>query len=152
MPLSLSEFCVLPRFAGVWEGEFICLDADAKEMRRFRSLITQRIVGNQWLQTNENSYPGGTADTWHFFGRTTAPGEMRLESPDTPYRDFRMIVREVADAVILLQVWDGASGCALATETFTLINPGERVRTIQQFAPPDGTLRGFIAVKERRVA
>jgi hypothetical protein len=152
MTLSLSEFCVLPRFAGVWQSEFICLDSDAKETRRFRSLITQRIVGNQWVQTNENSYPGGNADTWHYLGRPTAPDEMRLESPDIPYRDFRMIVREVADAVLLLQVWNSTTGCALATETFTLINPSERVRTIQQFAPPDGRLRGFIAVKERRVA
>ncbi len=147
---SLQSFALLPRLTGVWRGDFICLDADARETKRYACLLTQRIIGDRWVQTNENSYADGTADTWRFLGAATAPGEMRLESPDAPYRDFRMLVREAGENVLLLHVWDAASGAALATETFTLLAPDLRVRTIQQFAA--GTPHGFMAVKEHRIA
>ncbi len=148
----LADFAVVPRLMGIWHSEFIALDGDARETRRFHSTITQKIEGGRWVQSNENIYADGSSDTWRFFGDPISPTEVRLESPDAPYDGFRMLVREVADNIVLLQVWDIASGAVLATETFTLVDAGTRVRTIQQFSPPDGALRGFMAVKERRVA
>ncbi|HWA89085.1 MAG TPA: DUF3598 family protein [Rhizomicrobium sp.] len=149
--LRLADFAVLPRLTGAWQGQFICLDADAREIRRFHALLTQEIVDGRWVQRNENTYPDGSSEVWHFFGRPVAKGRMQLTSPDAPYSGFRMLVREAAENVVLLQVWDVKTNAVLATETFTLIDRDSRVRTIQQFAP-DGALRGVMVVKERRAS
>lgn len=150
MIVPLDRYAVLPRLAGVWNGEFICLDDDGRETKRYRCRITQEIVQNRWIQRNENSYADGCADVWRFFGMAIAPGRMALESPDAPYDGFVMRVDEAGPDVVLLNVWDQASGVRIATETFTLITANIRVRTIQQFSAPGGQLRGFMTVKEQR--
>lgn len=152
MLLTIDNFPLLSRLTGTWQGDFICLDADGGVMKRYTCVITQRIEGGRWMQTNENTYADGSADTWRFFGHAIGAGVMRLESPDTPYCEFRMTASEVAAHVLLLDVRLARTGAVLATETFTLIDPSRRARTIQQFDPATGSPRGFMLVKEQKIA
>jgi hypothetical protein len=152
MPLTLDEFALLPRLTGVWHGDFQCLDTEGREIKRYACVVTQRIEAGRWVQSNENTYEDGRADLWRFLGHAFAPGVMRLTSPDAPYDTFRMTATEAAPHVLLLDVRLARTGAVLATETFTLIDPARRVRTIQQFDAETGNLRGYMLVRERRVA
>ncbi|KST70364.1 hypothetical protein [Mastigocoleus testarum] len=147
---SLETFKVLPHFVGRWEGNWVCMDADAIEIKRFTAILNQNIVDNQWVQTNENFFADGKTETLHFFGKPISDDIVFLESPDIPYCNFKMLIQELSDNIILLRVWDKLTGAPLATETIHLISLNHRVRTIQQFNPPDGNLRGFMIINEKR--
>jgi len=83
--IQLENFKVLPKFVGTWSGNWIILDRDAKEIDRFTSNLTQKIVNNQWLQTNQNKYPNGKIEELRFFGKIVGNGTLVFESPDYPY-------------------------------------------------------------------
>ncbi len=147
----LESFKVLPHFVGVWEGYWIYMDPDAKELERFTSVLNQQIVDNQWVQTNEFTFPDGRTEIINFFGRAVDDDTVLLESPDHPYCNFKMLVEEHAPHIIIIRVWDKTTGAPLATETINLASPNQRIRTIQKFLPPDGKLSGFMVIVEHKV-
>lgn len=149
--IQLESFKVLPKFVGTWEGKWTRLDQDANEIERFTSILNQKIVNNQWVQTNQNKYPNGKIVNLSFFGRIVGDGTVIFESPDHPYHNFLMLVEEHGDNLIIISVSDKATGSPLATETINLISENQRIRTLQQFQPPDGKLRGFMVVVEHKV-
>jgi hypothetical protein len=147
----LESFKVFPRCVGVWEGYWIRTDADAKEVERFTAVLTQKILENQWVQTNENKFADGRTETLNFFGRVVSDYTVLLESPERPYCNFKMFAEEHGDDLIIIRVWDKATGTPLATETINLMSENQRIRTIQQFLPSDGKLKGFMIIVERKV-
>lgn len=149
--IQLENFKVLPKFVGTWSGSWIILDRDPKEIDRFTSILTQKIVNNQWLQTNQNKYPNGKIEDIRFFGKIVGNGTVVFESPDYPYCNFLMLVEEHGDNLIIITVSDKPTGSPLATETINLISESQQLRTLQKFQPPDGKLRGFMVVVEHKI-
>lgn len=149
---QLTNFKVLPKFVGIWQGNWQVLDSQGKELYRFTSLISQKIVNNQWVQTNEHNYSDGRQETLHFFGEVMGENQLLLSSPDSPYSEFKMLVSELGDHLIIIQVSHQISGIALTTETINLVSPTERIRTLQQFNIADGKNRGFCLVFEKKVS
>lgn len=148
---ELDEFKVLPKLVGIWQGHWIALDTQGKELYQFTSLLTQKIVDNQWIQTNENSYTDGRKETLHFFGKVLENNSLLLESPDAPYSGFKMIVDEHGQHLIIISVSEQKTDSLLAIETINLVSPKQRIRTLQQFKSPDSKLRGFTLVSEQKI-
>ena len=147
----LDEFQVLPRLVGIWQGHWIALDTQGKELYQFTSVLHQKIVDNQWVQTNKNKYSDGTQETIHFEGTVIADNSLLIESSDPPYSDFKMIVDEHGKQLIIISVSEKKTDSLLATETINLLSPNQRIRTLQQFKSPNGQLRGFTLVNEQKI-
>ncbi|MEA5595934.1 hypothetical protein [Rivularia sp. UHCC 0363] len=149
--IQLKNFKVLPKFAGIWEGKWIRLDQNGNEIERFTSTLNQKIVNNQWVQTNQHKYPNGQVININFFGKAVEEGKVIFESPDYPYCNFLMLVEEHGDNLIIISVFDKETGSPLATETINFISENERIRTLQQFKAPHGKISGFMLVVEHKV-
>lgn len=149
--IKLENFKVLPRFVGTWEGQWTRLDADGHEIERFTSILNQKIVNNQWVQTNQNQYSSGKIENIRFFGRIVSSNTVIFESPDVPYCNFLMLVEEVGENLIIINVSDKVTGVTLAIETINLISNNQRIRTLQKFHAQDGKLSGFIIVVEHKI-
>ena len=65
---QITNFKVFPKHTGVWEGDWTILDADCKETQRFTAVLTQKIVDNEWRQTNVQTYANGKSETTKFCG------------------------------------------------------------------------------------
>jgi hypothetical protein len=146
----ITNFKVLPKHIGVWEGDWTILDADYKETQRFTAVLTHQIVDNQWRQTNVQTYANGNSETQNFVGSPVGEGQIQMESPDFPFCNYKTLATEVGDNLIIFQVWEKATGSLRAVETINLINSGERIRTTQSFTP-EGKFRGVMVVVERRI-
>lgn len=149
---QISEFKVLPKLVGTWEGNWIALDPTGKERYQFASILEQKIANNQWVQTNHNTYSDGRQETLHFFGKAVEENTLLLESPDIPYSDFLMLVSELGENLIIINVTHKITGIQLTAETINLVNPNERIRSLQQFNTSDGKLRGFTLVIEKKIS
>lgn len=149
-PFPLVDFKVFPRCVGVWEGSWIRLDQEAQVVEQFTAVLTQKIIGNQWVQTNENKYDD-RIEFLDFWGQAINDNTLLLKSSESPYCNFKMLAQEYADNIIMIRVWDQKSGAPLATETINLVSENYRIRTMQQFLPPDGELYGFMIIREHRV-
>lgn len=147
----LDEFQVLPRLVGIWQGHWIALDPQGKELYEFTSVLHQKIIDNKWVQTNENKYSDGRRETIHFGGTVIADNSLLIESPDPPYSDFKMIIDEHGKQLIIISVSEKKTDALLATETINLVSPNQRIRTLQQFKSPNGQLRGFTLVNEQKI-
>lgn len=149
--IQLESFKVLPKFVGTWEGYWTRLDSNANEIERFTSILNQNIVNNQWVQTNQNKYSDSRIENISFFGRIVSHGTVILESPNPPYCNFLMLVKEVDENLIIINVSDKVTGITLAIETINLITSNQRIRTLQKFHAQDGKLSGFITVVEHKI-
>lgn len=149
--IKLENFKVLPKFVGTWEGQWTRLDQDANEIERFTSILNQKIVNNQWVQTNQNKYPNGRIENLRFFGKTLSNSTVLFESPDAPYCNFLMLVEEFGENLVIIRVSDKVTGVTLAIETINIINNNQRIRTLQKFQAQDGKLSGFIMVIEHKI-
>jgi hypothetical protein len=149
--IQLENFKVLPKFVGTWQGQWTRLDKDANEIERFTSILNQKIVNNQWVQTNQNKYPNGRIENLKFFGKILSHSTVLFESPDAPYCNFVMLVEEFGDNLIILRVSDKVTGVTLAIETINLVTNNQRIRTLQKFQAQDGKLSGFIIVIEHKI-
>ncbi|WP_414565751.1 MULTISPECIES: DUF3598 family protein [unclassified Anabaena] len=149
--IKLENFKVLPKFVGAWEGHWTRLDKDANEIERFTSVLNQKIINNQWVQTNQNKYSSGRIENLSFFGRIVNSNTVILESPNVPYCNFLMLVEEVGENLIIINVSDKVTDVTLAIETINLISNNQRIRTLQKFHVQDGKLSGFIIVVEHKI-
>ncbi|MBZ8183328.1 DUF3598 family protein [Oscillatoria salina] len=150
--IQIENFQVFPQCIGDWQGKWIALDPNGRELYRFTSLLKQRIIDNRWVQTNENSYSDGRQEILHFEGTAVKQGTLLLESPDSPYDRFVMLAEEQGDNLIIISVSERTTGLLLATETINLVSKIERIRTLQQFKSTEGKLRGFTLVIEKKLA
>ncbi|MFN6564357.1 MAG: DUF3598 family protein [Nostoc sp. ChiSLP01] len=151
MPKQLTDFQVFPKHIGTWSGYWIKMDANAQEIERFEAEITQKIVDNQWLQTNTYHYADGRIVTNSFVGKVISNDEIEIKALDVPaWENFTSIAREHGDRIIIFNVWNKATGQLLATETINLINNENKCRTIQSFTE-DGKLKGLMLIVEKRI-
>ncbi|XZN91041.1 MAG: hypothetical protein ACM65M_26150 [Microcoleus sp.] len=147
---QITNFKVLPKHIGIWEGDWTILDGDCKEKLKFTAVLTQKIVDNQWRQTNVQTYANGQSETQNFVGHVVGEGQIAIESPDSPFSNYKTLATEVGEDLIIFQVWEKATGSLRAVETINLINSGERIRTTQSLTE-EGKLRGIMVVVERRI-
>jgi hypothetical protein len=148
----LINFAVFPKHIGVWSSRWIRMDANAQEIARFEAIITQKIVDNQWVQSNSYKYADGTTATHNFVGTVISDDEVELEAVDQPaWQDYNTIAREHGDGIIIFNIWDKANGKLFATETINLVNHTNRCRTGQSFTA-DGKLKGLTLIVEERIS
>lgn len=149
--MRIEDFQVFPKHVGVWEGNWLRLDANGQEIARFTATLTKRIVDNQWMQSNTYNYADGTTVTHEYVGIAIQKGVVEIASVDSSFAGFRSIAAEHGENLIIFNVSDKASGTLIGTETINLVRPDYCVRTSQGFAP-DGTLKSFMIITEHRTA
>ncbi|MEG4988961.1 hypothetical protein QUB08_24870 [Microcoleus sp. BR0-C5] len=147
---QLSKFKVFPKHTGVWEGDWTILDAECKETRRFTAVVTQKIVDNEWRQTNLQTYANGQSETQKFVGYVVGEGQVQIEGLDSVFSNYNTLATEVGDDLIIFQVWDKATGFMRAVETIHLVSSDRRIRTTQSLTE-EGKLRGVMVIVERRI-
>ncbi|MEG4275075.1 MULTISPECIES: DUF3598 family protein [unclassified Microcoleus] len=147
---QLSNFKVFPKHTGVWEGDWKILDADCKETQRFKAVLTQEIVDNEWKQTNVQTYTNGKSETQNFVGHVVGEGQVEIESPDSVFSNYKTLATEVGDNLIIFQVWDKATGILRAVETINLVSGDRRIRTTQSLTE-EGKLRGVMVIVEQKI-
>ncbi|MEG4108083.1 DUF3598 family protein [Microcoleus sp. S13_C5] len=147
---QLTNFKIFPKHTGVWEGDWTILDADCKETRRFTAVVTQKIVDNEWRQTNLQTYANGQSETQNFVGYVVGEGQVQIEGRDSVFPNYNTLATEVGDDLIIFQVWDKATGLMRAVETIHLVSPDRRIRTTQSLTE-EGKLRGVMVIVERRI-
>ncbi len=146
---QLAEFAVFPKHVGVWQGDWIRIDPNAQETTRFTGLLTQKIIDNQWFQTNEHEFSDGKKVTQNFIGRVIGVGKVAIESSDPPFFNYLMTAQEVGH-LLVFDVRDKATGNLLATETINLVQQNQRIRTTQSFSI-EGAFQGVMLIIEHRV-
>ena len=147
---QISNFKVFPKHTGVWEGTWTILDANCNEMQKFTAVLTQKIVDNQWRQTNVQTYANGKSETQNFVGHVVGEGQVEIESPDSPFSNYKTLATEVGDNLIVFQIWDKATGILRAVETINLVSCDRRIRTTQSLTE-DGKLRGVMVIVEQKI-
>jgi len=147
---QISNFKVFPKHTGVWEGDWTILDADCKETRRFIAVVTQKIVDNQWRQTNLQTYANGKSETQNFVGHVVGEGQVKIEGHDSVFSNYNTLATEVGDDLIIFQVWDKATGFMRAVETINLVSCDRRIRTTQSLTE-EGKLRGVMVIVEQKI-
>ncbi|MEG3838035.1 hypothetical protein QUA46_26840 [Microcoleus sp. MON2_D6] len=147
---QLTNFKIFPKHTGVWEGDWTILDADCKETRRFTAVVTQKIVDNEWRQTNLQTYANGQSETQKFVGYVVGEGQVQIEGLDSVFSNYNTLATEVGDDLIIFQVWDKATGFMRAVETIHLVSSDRRIRTTQSLTE-EGKLRGVMVIVEQRI-
>lgn len=147
---QLENFQVFPKHVGVWEGDWIRLDANSQEIERFRGILTKKIIDNQWVQTNIYQFADGRSVTQEFMGIVAGDGMVKLESAEPPFCNYNLIAEEHGDNLIIFRIWDKATGVLLGLETINLYDENTCVRTSQGFTA-EGKFRGVMVITERRV-
>ena len=147
---QITNFKVFPKHTGVWEGEWTRLDADCKETERLTSVLTMKIVDNEWRQTNVLTYANGKIGTKHYVGYVVGEGQVQLESPDAVFSNYKTLATEVGDNVIIFQMWDKANGILRAVETINLVSYYRRIRT-SQLLTEEGKLMGVTVIVEQKI-
>jgi hypothetical protein len=148
--LQLTDFHVFPKHVGVWEGNWVILDSDCHEVQRFTAVLTQKIINNQWIQTNHHTYANGSSNVQDFVGTVVGLGQVQIESNAPPFNSYTTLAAEQGDDLILFKVWDKATDAIRAIELINLISESERVRTTQSFTS-EGKLRGIMVIVEHRI-
>ncbi|MEG3934291.1 MULTISPECIES: DUF3598 family protein [unclassified Microcoleus] len=147
---QLTNFKIFPKHTGVWEGDWTILDADCKETRRFKAVVTQKIVDNEWRQTNLQTYANGQSETQNFVGYVVGEGQVQIEGRDSVFSNYNTLATEVGDELIIFQVWDKATGLMRAVETIHLVSSDRRIRTTQSLTE-EGKLRGVMVIVEQKI-
>ena len=152
MPKQLSDFQVFSKHIGTWSGYWIRMDTNAQETERFEAEITQKIVDNQWLQTNTYHYADGKIATSSFVGKVISNDEIEIEAIDVPsWENITAIAREHGDRIIIFNTLNKATGQLFITEMINLVNNDNRCRTSQIFTE-DGKLKGITLIVEKRIS
>lgn len=149
--IKIQDFRVFPKHVGVWQGNWLRLDADGQEIARFTATLTKRIVDNQWVQSNTYNYGDGITVTDNYVGTAVKAGVVAITSVDSSFSHFKAIAEEHGENLIIFNVWDQASGVLIGVETINLVRSDYCVRTSQGFAL-DGTLKSFMVITEHRTA
>lgn len=148
--LHLENFEVFPKHVGVWEGNWIRLDADSKEIERFTGVVTKKIVNNQWIQTNTYQFADGRSVTQNFVGLVAGKGTVKIESSEPPFCNYTAIAEEFGENLVIFRIWDKATSVLIGVETINLYDDNTCVRTSQGFTA-EGKFRGGMVITERKI-
>lgn len=146
----LEDFEIFSKHVGVWEGKWIRLDADGKEIERFTGVVTKKIVNNQWVQTNTYQFADGRSVTQNFLGIVAGDRAIKIESSEPPFCNYIAIAEEYTDNLIIFRIWDKATGMLLGIETINLSDDNTCIRTSQGFTA-EGKFRGGTMIAERKI-
>ncbi|MBE9193060.1 DUF3598 family protein [Gloeocapsopsis crepidinum LEGE 06123] len=146
----LENFKIFSKHVGVWEGIWVRLDANAKEIEQFTGVVTKKIVDNQWVQTNTYQFADGRSVTQNFVGVVAGKGAIKIESSEPPFCNYTTLAEEYGTNLIIFRIWDKATGVLLGVETINLINDNTCIRTSQGFSA-EGKFRGGMMITERRI-
>ncbi|MBR8829855.1 MAG: hypothetical protein N5P05_001188 [Chroococcopsis gigantea SAG 12.99] len=148
--IKIENFQVFPKHVGVWEGEWLRLDAKGQEIARFTAILTKRIVDNRWIQANTYHYSDGNTVTHNFVGTAIAQGVIAIVGIDSPFGNFDSVAEEHGDNLIIFNVRNKVEGTLIGTETINLVRPDYCVRTSVGFGD-DGNVKSFMIIKENRL-
>lgn len=146
---QLENFQIFPKHVGVWEGVWIRLDADAREIERFTGVVTKKIVNNQWVQTNTYQFADGRSVTQNFVGVVAGKGAIKIESSEPPFCNYTTLAEE-HDNLIIFRIWDKVTNVLLGVETINLSDDNTCIRTSQGFTA-EGKFRGGMTIVEHRI-
>jgi len=146
----LENFKIFSKHVGVWEGIWVRLDANAKEIEQFTGIVTKKIVDNQWVQTNTYQFADGRSVTQNFVGVVAGKGAIKIESSEPPFCNYTTLAEEYSTNLIIFRIWDKATGVLLGVETINLIDDNTCIRTSQGFSA-EGKFRGGMMITERRI-
>jgi len=146
----LENFKIFSKHVGVWEGIWVRLDANAKEIEQFTGVVTKKIVDNQWVQTNTYQFADGRSVTQNFVGVVAGKGAIKIESSEPPFCNYTTLAEEYGTNLIIFRIWDKATGVLLGVETINLIDDNTCIRTSQGFTA-EGKFRGGTMITERRI-
>lgn len=148
---TMDNFKVFPKHIGVWQGTWIRLDADAKEIERFTGVVSKKIVDNQWVQTNTYQFADGRSVTQNFVGILAGKGSIKIESNEPPFSNYTAIAEEYGDDLVIFRIWDKATGVLLGIETINLSeNNTCCIRTNQGYTA-EGKFKGGMMIVERKI-
>ena len=147
---QITNLKVFPKHIGVWEGDWTRLDADCKEIEKCTAVLTQKIVENEWRQTNVLTYANGKTETKTFVGHVVGEGQVEIESPNPGFSNYKTLATEVGDNLVIFQIWDKATGILRAVETINLVSSDRRIRT-NQILSEEGKLRGVTVIVEQKI-
>jgi hypothetical protein len=147
---QLENFKIFPKHVGIWEGVWIRLDADAKEIERFTGVVTKKIVDNQWVQTNTYQFADGRIVTQNFVGVVAGKDAIKIESSEPPFCNYTTLAEEYGENLIIFRIWDKATSVLLGVETINLSDDNTCIRTSQGFTA-EGKFRGGMTIVEHRV-
>jgi len=148
--LQLRNFNVFPKHVGVWQGNGTILDANYQEIQRFTATTTMKIVENQWLQTNEQTYADGKTTRLSILGTAVGEGKLEFASQQEPFCYYRMLGEEHGDRLIIFQIWQKETGNILSVQTINLISDSQKVCTTQRFTL-DGEVKDFLIILEQKL-
>lgn len=146
----LENFKIFSKHVGVWEGIWVRLDANAKEIEQFTGVVTKKIVDHQWVQTNTYQFADGRSVTQNFVGVVAGKGAIKIESSEPPFCNYTTLAEEYSTNLIIFRIWDKATGVLLGVETINLINDNTCIRTSQGFTA-EGKFRGGMMITERKI-
>ncbi|PIG93148.1 DUF3598 family protein [Gloeocapsopsis sp. IPPAS B-1203] len=146
----LENFKIFSKHVGVWEGIWVRLDANAKEIEQFTGVVKKKIVDNQWVQTNTYQFADGRSVTQNFVGVVAGKGAIKIESSEPPFCNYTTLAEEYGTNLIIFRIWDKATGVLLGVETINLIDDNTCIRTSQGFTT-EGKFRGGTMITERRI-
>ncbi|MFB2918338.1 MULTISPECIES: DUF3598 family protein [Aerosakkonema] len=147
---QLENFKVFSKHVGVWQGKWIRLDADGKEIERFTGVVTKKIIDNQWFQTNTYQYADGKTVTQNFVGMVAGVGAIKIESSEPPFSNFATLAEEYSENTIIFRIWDKATGVLIGIETIVLSDENNCIRTSQGYTL-DGKFKGGLMIVEHKV-
>jgi hypothetical protein len=145
----LAEFELVPRHCGTWEGDWMVFDPEGALLERFSATLVSELIENQWVNRLEQRHADGSVERQEFVGEVLGPGVLELRSKTPQMAGFRLLLREIAHAFLLVELCDRTTGTLRGVELVTLAAENMRLRTMQSFAA-DGSFQGTLTIVERR--
>ncbi|MDC0833818.1 hypothetical protein AY599_09665 [Leptolyngbya valderiana BDU 20041] len=147
--LQLQDFNLFPKHVGIWEGTWTICDGEGNKLQQFTAVLEQRIVDNEWRQTNHQTYADGSTEVQEFVGRAIGHGELEVSSKTPPFSNYKTLAKELDDRLILFKIWEKETNALRAIELIHLVSEGYRVRTTQSFTS-EGELQGIMTIVETK--
>ena len=139
------ELKIFPHHTGVWEGTYTRLAPDGKIMWKHKSVLSLRLDGNEWRQSNLYTFPNGKIE-FHNFGLSHFDdnGVMTFDNPRIYGKSW-----ESEGSIILWWEYKNEPGSKLY-EIINTIEPKHRMRVWQHSR--NGVFEGLTMIEEWNTA
>jgi hypothetical protein len=136
---------LFPKHGGVWQGTYKRINPAGELMWEHNSLLTLRLDGAEWRQTNLYEFPDGRTE-FHNFGVThfDDKGVMTFDNPRIYGKSW-----ETEGSIILWWTYINEAGSKLY-EIINLIDDKHRMRVWQHTT--NGVFEGLTMIEEWKIA